>query len=71
MDDLDELRASLDASRSQLKSAQRVIRTTLQFLTDLEDRLDKLAPSTPIAQPGRHSNGHSTADAAFVFTARR
>lgn len=53
-----ELASSIDATRSVLKAHQRSCRTALQFLADLEEKLE----AAHIAQPKeaqRNGNGHS------------
>lgn len=44
MEESDELRASIRATRSVVKAAMRANRTALQFLADLEEKLDDAQP---------------------------
>lgn len=39
MQELDDLRGAITATRSVLKASTRSLRTSLQFLADLEERL--------------------------------
>ncbi len=54
-----ELRESITATKSVVKSAQRSLRQALHFLSDLEQRLD----AATTAKPGGRANGTSTHDA--------
>ncbi len=53
-----ELRESITATKSVVKSAQRSLRQALHFLSDLEQRLDAVTT----AKPGGRANGTSTYD---------
>lgn len=60
------LRESIEATRSQLKAAQRVIRTSLRFLADLEEQLDAFNDAQP-EEAQRNGNGHATAPGRIVI----
>lgn len=61
MSDIAHVRASIEATRGQLKAAQRVIRTSLQFINDLDRQLAELEiPAQPGGIAINGSNGHST-----------
>jgi hypothetical protein len=59
MEGADQLRESIEATRSQVKALQRCARTTLQFLADLEERLDAADNAQP-KEGTAHGNGHQT-----------
>lgn len=44
MGDIEELRRSIQATRSVVKAAMRANRTALQFLADLEEKLNDAQP---------------------------
>lgn len=44
--ELEELHASMEATRSVVKGAIRALRSANQFLTDLDERLDAVAQRT-------------------------
>lgn len=58
MEGADQLRESIEATRSQVKALQRCARTTLQFLADLEERLD--AKNAQSQEGKANGNGHQT-----------
>lgn len=47
MDERSELRRSITATRTHVKGTMRSLRGALQFLTDLEERLDALENAQP------------------------
>jgi hypothetical protein len=53
---MEEIRASLLATKSQVRSLNRMCRTTLQVLNDLEQRIDDLLDRE--AQEGTATNGY-------------
>jgi chromosome segregation ATPase len=54
---VEELREAIAATRSQLKAANRTLRATLQLVSDLEERLDRLDAQPEEAQRDQHLNG--------------
>jgi hypothetical protein len=56
--ELDDLRESLNASRVVLRGTIKTLRTTLQFLADLEERIDALANAQPHEEAQRDHIGH-------------
>jgi hypothetical protein len=56
--ELDDLRESLNASRVVLRGTIKTLRTTLQFLADLEERIDALANAQPHEEAQREHTGH-------------
>jgi Zn-finger domain-containing protein len=68
--DVDELRNSIRASRSMLKAAQRTLRSTLQVLSDLEERMEALENAQPQQEAQRNGNHTAGTTAAFEHTIR-
>lgn len=58
---------SIEATRSQLKAAQRVIRTSLRFLADLDEQLDAYDNAQPQEAQRHGSNGHSTTHGRVIL----
>ncbi len=52
--DLDELRASVQATRANVRASIRSLRTTGQFLADLEDRIDAVVASRTAEEAQRY-----------------
>lgn len=53
MEELARLRSALEASRSNVRASQRSLRTTGQFLADLEDRLAECEALLGAGQPAQ------------------
>lgn len=65
----DDLRASLEAAKQQVKSAQRVLRSTLQFLMDVENKLEAVDDAEPEeAERTYELHGHTTLPQRGVYT---
>lgn len=68
MSDLDELRAAIPGVRSQVKAAQRLLRSTNQVLADFEERLAALENAQP--EEAQRIHGYITSTTAVPTHSR-
>lgn len=59
MEELADLREALKGARSQVRALQRTARTTLQVVSDLEERIERCLAAQPKEGTANGSNSYT------------